>query len=66
LAFIEKIDSVYPELKDAGRSELAQSSPLRKDLMVVNPPASGCMVPFLKEVSGLGQELVYIWPLQRS
>lgn len=60
MAFVEKIESVYPKLKDAGGFELLRSGPSSKDLIVINPPASGYTVPFLKEVSGLGQALAYI------
>ena len=66
LAFVEKIESVYPKLKDAGEFELPRSGPSSKDLIVIHPPASDYRVPFLKKVCGLGQALAYIRPLQRS
>lgn len=64
-AFMEKIESVYPKLENAGGFELLWSGPF-KDLVVITPPPSGYSVPFLRESSGLGQVLAYIRPLQRS
>jgi len=66
LAFAEKVESVYPKLKDAGGFELLRSGPSNKDLVVITPPASGYSVAFLRESSGLGQALAYIRPLQKS
>lgn len=66
LAFAEKVESVYPKLKDAGGFELLRSGPSNKDLVVITPPASGYSVAFLRESSGLGQAVAYIRPLQKS
>lgn len=62
---MEKLELVYPKLKEAGGFEILRSSPSNKDL-VINPPASGYSIPFLRESSGIGQALAYIRPLQRS
>ena len=63
IAFVEKLESIYPKLKDAGGFELLRSGPSNKDLVVITPPASGYSVPFLRESSGLGH---YVRPLQKS
>ena len=67
VALIDKIEAVYPKLKEAGGFELLRSGPIsNKDLMVITPPASGYTVPFLNKLSGLGQALAYIRPIQKS
>ena len=66
LAFAEKVESVYPKLKDAGGFELLRSGPSNIDLVVITPPASGYSFAFLRESSGLGQAVAYIRPLQKS
>ena len=66
LAFVEKLESVYPKLNEAGGFEILRSGPSNKDLVVINPPASGHSVLFLRESSGIEQALAYIRPLQRS
>ena len=38
---MEKLESVYPKLKEAGGFEILRSGPSNKDLVVINPPASG-------------------------
>ena len=66
IAFVEKLESIYPKLKDASGFELLRSGPSNKDLVVITPPASGYSVPFLRESSGLGQAVAYVRPLQKS
>ena len=66
IAFVEKLESIYPKLKEGSGFELLRSRPSNKDLVVITPPASGYSVPFLRESSGLGQAVAYIRPLQKS
>ena len=66
ITFVEKLESIYPKLKDGGGFELLRSGPSNKDLVVITPLASGYSVPYLRELSGLGQAVVYIRPLQKS
>ena len=66
ITFVEKLESIYPKLKDGGGFELLRGGPSNKDLVVITPPASGYSVPFLRESSGLGQAVAYIRPLQKS
>ena len=54
-----KLESVYLKLKEASGFEILQSGPSNKDLVVINPPAVGYSVPFLKESSGIGQALAF-------
>ena len=60
----EKLESVYPKLKDAGGFELLRMGSPNAKLFLINPPAGGYSVPFLRDTVGLGQALAYIWPLQ--
>ena len=48
ITFVEKLESIYPKLKDGG-FELLRSGPSNKDLVVITPPASGYSVPYLRE-----------------
>ena len=60
----EKLESVYPKLKDAGGFELLRMGSPNAKLFLINPPAGGYSVPFLRDTAGLGQALAYIRPLQ--
>ena len=66
ITFIEKLESIYPKLKEGSGFELLRSGPSNKDLMVIMPPASGYSVPYLHESSGLRQAVAYIIPMQKS
>ena len=43
-----------------------RSSVTPRDLEVIEPPASCYTVPFLRDTSGLGQAIAYVWPIQRD
>ena len=60
----EKLESIYPKLKDAGGFELLRMGSPNSKLFLINPPAGGYSVPFLRDTAGLGQALAYIRPLQ--
>lgn len=66
LAFMLKIETVYPRIKSGGGFELLRSGATNKELIVICQPPSGYSVPFLKESSGIGQALVYVRPMQKS
>lgn len=66
LTFVEKIEAVYPKIKNGGGFELLRSGATNKELVVITPPPCGYSVPFLRDSSGLVQALAYIRPLQRS
>ena len=54
----EKLESVYPKLKDAGGFELLRTGSPNAKLFLINP------LPFLWDNAGHGEALAYIRPLQ--
>jgi hypothetical protein len=62
--FIVKVENAYPKLKDQGGFELLRSGATNKQLTEIIPPPSGYSVPFLKDMAGIGQAIIYIRPLQ--
>ena len=66
LAFVLKIETVYPKIKTGGGFELLRSGASYKELVLITPPPSGYTVPFLRESSGIGQALIYVRPMQKS
>ena len=61
-----KLEEAYPKLATGGVFELLRSSVTPRDLEVIEPPASGYSVRFLRDASGLGQAIAYVWPIQRD
>ena len=66
LAFIDKIETVYPKIKYGGGFEILWSGARNKDLVLLIPPPCGYSIPFIRNSSGLGQALACIRPLQKS
>ncbi|CAB3994772.1 PREDICTED: uncharacterized protein LOC107356592 [Paramuricea clavata] len=66
LAFVSKIETVYPKIKTGGGFELLRSGASNKEIILITPPPSGYTVPFLRESSGIGQALIYVRPIQKS
>lgn len=63
----EKLEEEFPKLKTGGGFVLMRSGHLGNScLATIIPPASGYTVPFLRDLSGLGQATAYIRPLQRD
>ena len=60
----EKLEIVYPKLKDGGGFELLRMGSPSSKLTLIYPPAGGYSVPFLRDAAGLGQALAYIRSLQ--
>ena len=60
----EKLEIVYPKLKDGGGFELLRMGSPSSKLALIYPTAGGYSVPFLRDAAGLGQALAYIRPLQ--
>ena len=44
LAFVEKLESVFPKLKGAGGFEILRSGPTNEDLVLINPPPTSYSV----------------------
>ena len=61
-----KLEEVFPKLVNGGGFELLRSGVPVQSLVVISPPAAGYSVPFLRDVSGLGQAIAYVRPLQRD
>ena len=60
-----KLEEVYPRLVAGGGFEILRSGMSPKDMHLLTPPAnSGYSVQFLRDVSGLGQAIAYIRPVQ--
>ena len=66
LAFVSKIETVYPKIKTGGGFELLRSGASNKEIILITPLPSGYTVPFLRESSGIGQALIYVRPIQKS
>ena len=60
------LESTYPKLGETGGFELLRSGSPCSSLVLINPPATGYSVPFLRDSAGLGQALAYIRPLQKD
>ena len=58
----EKLESVYPKLKDGAGFELLRMGSPNAKLALINSPAGRYSVPFLRYAAGLGQT----WPLWGS
>ena len=60
------LERVYPKISKSGGFELLRSGSPCTVLTLINPPAGGYSVPFLRDAAGLGQALAYIRPLQQD
>ena len=60
------LERVYPKISESGGFELLRSGSPCTVLTLINPPAGGYSVPFLRDAAGLGQALAYIRPLQQD
>ena len=65
IEFKKKLEEVFPKLILGGGFELLRRGP-SGSLVVLRQPACGYSVKYLRESSGLGQALLYIWPLQMN
>lgn len=60
-----KLEEVYPRLVSGGGFEILRSGLSPKDLHLLTPPSNtGYSVQFLRDISGLGQAIAYIRPVQ--
>ena len=50
----EKLEIVYPKLKDGGGFELLRMGSPNAKLALINPSAGGYSMPFLRDAAGLG------------
>ncbi|CAB4016556.1 G2 M phase-specific E3 ubiquitin- ligase [Paramuricea clavata] len=63
----EMLLSHFPKLANGGGFEILRSGGAKAtDLVIIHPPPIGYSVPFLRDLSGLGQALAYVRPLQRN
>ena len=60
----EKLQGMFPKLKDCGGFEVLRSQGPKEVLRLVSPPCTGYSVPFFRDISGLGSALAYIRPIQ--
>lgn len=59
-----KLEETFPKLKNSGSFQVLRSGSDLNKLVLLIPPPSGYSVPYLRDVSGLGQALAYVRPLQ--
>lgn len=62
--FKAKLEEIFPRLVDGGGFEILRSGVNVQSLVLIPPPAAGYSVPFLRDISGLGQALAYVRPAQ--
>ena len=65
-AFKAKLEEVFPRLVDGGGFDILRSGVNVQLLVLIPPPAAGYSVPFLRDMSGLGQALAYVRPAQTN
>lgn len=58
-----KLEEVYPKLASGGGFEIRRRG-MSNELVLLEPPASGYSVAYLRDIAGLGQAMAYIRPLQ--
>lgn len=62
--FKNKLEEVFPKLMYGGGFELLRRASSGSGLVLIRQPASGYSVKYFRDVSGIGQALLYIRPLQ--
>ena len=63
-SFKETLDEAFPKLTCGGGFELLRRGTSGSQLVLLQPPAIGYSVQFLKTSSGIGQAVIYVCPIQ--
>lgn len=63
-SFKETLDEAFPKLTCDGGFELLRRGTSGSQLVLLQPPAIGYSVQFLKTSSGIGQAVIYVRPIQ--
>ena len=64
--FKAKLEEIFPRLVDGGGFDILRSGVNVQSLVLIPPPAAGYSVPFLRDMSGVGQALAYVRPAQTN
>ena len=63
----QMLEAAYPKIVQGGGFEILRSGiSLTDQLQLITAPSSGYSVSFLRDMSGLGQALAYLRPVQRN
>ncbi len=63
----QMLEAAYPKIVQGGGFEILRSGiSLNDPLQLINAPSSGYSVAFLRDMSGLGQALAYVRPVQSN